>query len=136
MKNILFAVVLFFSISVSAQNNQDISYLKITQKKCIKKKGNSLVLKEVLSDSRCPTGVNCIWAGEAKIVVAVYHDRKFVKEETLTISGSNSQENIAWFAQYLPADKRNVKSINVVPHPKEGVKIKPKDYYLRIGYTK
>lgn len=94
------------------------------------------MLKEVLSDSRCPIGVNCIWAGEAKVVISVYKDKKFVMEETLTISGSKNQENIAWFAQYLPADKKNVKSMDVFPHPKEGVKIKPKDYYIRIAYIK
>lgn len=136
MKNILVVVMLIFSFSLFAQNDLDTGYLKITPKSCTKKKGSSLVLKEVLSDSRCPTGVNCIWAGEAKVVVAVYHDRKFVKEETLTISDSNSQENTAWFAQYLPANKKNVKSINVIPHPKEGVKIQKKDYYIRIGYLK
>lgn len=136
MRNFFFAVVLLFGFSVGAQNNQDVSYLKINQKSCIKKKGNSLVLKEVLSDSRCPIGVNCIWAGEAKVVISVYKDKKFVMEETLTISGSKNQENIAWFAQHLPADKGNVKSMDVFPHPKEGVKIKPKDYYIRIAYIK
>ncbi len=136
MKNILLTVMLIFSFSLFAQNNQDTGYLKITPKSCTKKKGNSLVLKEVLSDSRCPEGVSCIWAGEAKVVVAVYQDRKFVKEETLIISGSNNQENITWFAQYLPAEKRNIKSVIVAPRAKEGVKIKPKDYYIKITYIK
>jgi len=136
MKNILIAVVLIFSLSLFAQNDQDISYLKITQKSCIKKKGNSLLLKMVVADSRCPEGVTCIWAGEVKVLVSVYKDRKFIKEETLTVSGSKTQENIAWFAQYLPVDKRNIKSVSVVPYPKQGVKIKPKDYYVRIGYIK
>jgi hypothetical protein len=136
MKNILLAVMLIFSFSLFAQNNRDSSHLKIRQSSCLKKKGISLILKEVLSDSRCPEGVNCIWAGEIKVLVSVYLDKKFIKEETLTISGTNSQENRVWFAQYLPANKRNIKSINVVPNPKEGVKIKPKDYYIRITYTK
>ncbi|SDW05661.1 hypothetical protein [Flavobacterium degerlachei] len=136
MKNILFAVMLIFSFSLFAQNNNDVSYLKIKQNSCIKKKGNSLVFKEVLSDSRCPEGVNCIWAGEIKVVVAVYLDKNFIKEETLIISGKNSQENIAWITQYLPADKRNIESINVFPYPKEGVKIKSKKYFLQIAYIK
>jgi hypothetical protein len=136
MKNIVFAVILLFSFSLFAQDNEDISYLKVKQNSCIKKKGNSLILKETLSDSRCPVGVNCIWAGEIKVLVAVYQDKKFIKEETLIISGSNAKENLAWFAQYLPADKKNLKSINVFPYPKEGMKIKRKDYYIRIGYIK
>jgi len=94
------------------------------------------LLKEILLDSRCPVGANCIWAGEIKILVAVYLDKKFIKEETLTMSGNTTKENLAWFGQYLPADKRNLKSINVLPYPKEGVKIKAKDYYISIGYIK
>jgi hypothetical protein len=136
MKNVLVALMLIFSFSLVAQNSKDISYLKIKQNSCINKKGNSLILKEVLSDSRCPEGVNCIWAGEIKIVLAVYLDKKIIKEETMTISGTNSQENIAWFTQYLPADRRNIQKINVFPHPKEGVKIKSKNYYIRIAYIK
>jgi hypothetical protein len=136
MKNILLSVVLLFSFSLFAQNDRDISYLKITQKSCIKKKGNSVLLKMVVADSRCPEGVTCIWAGEVKVLVSVYKDREFIKEETLTVSGSKSQENIAWFAQYLPEGKRNIKGINVLPHPKKGVTINPKDYYIQLAYFK
>jgi hypothetical protein len=136
MKNILFAVVLLFSFSLFAQDNKDIKYLKITQKSCIKKRGNSLVLKAAHSDSRCPEGVLCVWAGEVKVVISVYKNKKIIGEETLAISGKNNLENIAWFTQYLPVNKRNIKTISVVPYPKEGVKIEPKDYYIRIGYIK
>lgn len=136
MKNIFFAGILLFSFSLLAQGIQDIIYLKVKQNSCIKKKGNSLVLKETLLDSRCPVGVSCIWAGEIKVLVALYLDKKFITEETLTFSGNTTKENIAWFAQYLPVDKRNLKSINVLPYPKEGVKIKAKDYYISIGYIK
>lgn len=136
MKKILFVAILIFCYSLFAQNNIAISYLKIKQNSCVKKKGYSLVFKEVLSDSRCPVGVSCIWAGEIKVMVAVYQDKKILKEETVTISGTNSRENIAWFSPYLPADKRNIESINILPYPKEGVKIKSKEYYIQITYIK
>jgi hypothetical protein len=32
-------------------------------------KGFTLVLKEVVSDSRCPEGLNCIWAGEVTVLI-------------------------------------------------------------------
>jgi predicted TIM-barrel enzyme len=136
-KSVLFLFI-FISSLVFAQSpkHQKVKYVKVIQKVCSNQKGVQLVLKEVLSDSRCPVGVNCIWAGEIKVVVSVYQDRKFVKEETLTIAGSSNQENIAWFAQHLPTDKRNVKSINVLPDSKEGVKIKAKDYYIKVAYIK
>lgn len=136
MKKILFIAILIFSYSLFAQSNKDISFLKIKQNSCIKKKGYSLVFKDVLSDSRCPVGVSCIWVGEIKVMVAVYQDKMILKEETVTISGTNSRENIAWFSQYLPADKRNIESINIIPYPKEGVKIKSKEYYIQIAYIK
>jgi hypothetical protein len=136
MKNILFSVILLFSFSLFAQDNQEISYLKVKQNSCIKRKGPSIILNSANADSRCPEGVMCIWAGEIKVVVSVYQDKKFITEKILTISGKNNAENIAWFSQYLPVDKRNVKSISVVPYPKKGLKIKPKDYYIRVGYIK
>lgn len=68
--------------------------------------------------------------------MTVHLDKKIIKEETLTISETDSQKNIAWFSQYLPADKRNVQNIEVFPYPKEGVKIKSKNYYIRIAYVK
>jgi len=136
-KSILFLFILISSV-VFAQSAkyQKVKYVKVIQKVCSNQKGIQLVLKETLLDSRCPVGVSCIWAGEIKILVAVYQDKKLIKEETLTISGNTTKENLAWFAQYLQADKRNLKSINVLPYPKEGVKIKAKDYYLSIGYIK
>lgn len=136
-KSVLFLFIFISSLAFAqSPKSQKVKYVKVIQKVCSNQKGVQLVLKEVLSDSRCPEGVRCIWAGEIKVVVSVYEGKKFVKEETLTIAGSSNQENIAWFAQHLPAAKRNVKSINVLPHPKEGVKIKAKDYYIKVAYIK
>lgn len=136
MKKILIAVLLVFSVSLFAQTDQNIRSLKITQKKCLKNKGTKLILKEVVSDSRCPEGVQCIWAGEAKVVVSVYEGKKLIKEEELVINGKNEQTNKDWFRSYLPSSQKNIKSINIVPYPKEGVKINPKKYYIEIGYIK
>jgi hypothetical protein len=136
MKNILIAVLLVFSVSLFAQTGQNSSFVKITQKKCLKNKGTKLILKEVVSDSRCPEGVNCIWAGEAKVVVSVYEGKNFIKNEELVISGKNHQINKEWFVKYLSPRQKNITSINVVPYPKEGVKINPTAYYIKIGYIK
>lgn len=136
MKKILIAVLLVFSVSLFAQTDQNIRSLKITQKKCLKNKGTKLILKEVVSDSRCPEGVQCIWAGEAKVTVSVYEGKKLIKEEELVINGKNEQANKDWFRSYLPSSQKNIKSINIVPYPKEGVKINPKEYYIKIGYIK
>ncbi|WP_010230960.1 hypothetical protein [Gillisia marina] len=35
-------------------------------------KNKSIQFKKVISDSRCPKDVTCIWAGEAKVLVAIW----------------------------------------------------------------
>jgi hypothetical protein len=115
---------------------ENIGMLKITQKKCLKRKGYQLVFKEVVSDSRCPEGVTCVWAGEVKVDVTLYDGKKLLQDEIITLSPMHKKETFDWFAKYLPKDKRNIKSITVLPSPKQGVKINPKDYFLKIEYSK
>jgi hypothetical protein len=50
----------------------------------MKRSGYTLVLKEVTSDSRCPQGLNCIWAGEAQVIVSVYNNKKLVEDVAIS----------------------------------------------------
>jgi hypothetical protein len=74
MKNIILIVTVIYSISFYAQTE-----IKITTKKCIPKKGYYLQLKNVWDDSRCPEGVNCVWAGEVSVSIKVYNEKKFIE---------------------------------------------------------
>ncbi|PKH66848.1 hypothetical protein CXF59_13100 [Flavobacterium sp. ALD4] len=136
-KSVLFLFIFISSFAFAqSSKSQRVKYVKVIQKVCSNQKGVQLVLKEVLSDSRCPEGVRCIWVGEIKVVVSVYEGKKLIKEEELVVSEKNDQINKEWFMNYLPRSQKNIKSINVVPYPKEGVKIDPKAYYIKIGYSK
>jgi hypothetical protein len=138
MKNSLLPFLLLFCVCIFAQNVQkeSIKYAKVCQKTGLKKTGYQLVLKEVISDSRCPEGVTCIWAGETSVVVSVYRDSKLVEDQTMVFSIKNEEENKEWFSKYLPEKQKKIKSFSVLPYPKEGVKINPKNYYIKIGYIK
>ncbi len=125
---LLLAFVLLSSATVAAQK---IHYKTITQKECVKKKGYRLVLKQVVSDSRCPEGVTCVWAGEVSFVVSVYKDKKFV--EDVTLSSANREQNLELFSKYLGT---KVTSVGVLPYPKQGITVDPKSYVLKIGYTR
>ena len=105
--------------------------VKITQKKCIPKKGSHLKLKRVLNDSRCPEGTTCIWAGEVSVLVQVYNDKKFIEEKTLTFNSKNREENNLWFSRYY---SKKIKSIGVNPYPKQGVVVKDKKKYIKIVF--
>lgn len=138
MKKSLLLLLILFNTMAFAQNTpkKNIKYVKITQKKCLKKSGYQIVLKEVVSDSRCPEGVTCIWAGEASVIVSVYKDSKLVEDNTIVFSMKNIEENKKWFSKYLPEKQRKIKTIGVFPYPKQGVFVNKKDYYIKIGYIK
>lgn len=107
------------------------SEIKITSKKCIPKLGYYLRLQSVIDDSRCPEGVTCIWAGEVSVVLKVYKNKKFFEQKTLTFNAKNKEENFNWFAKYY---SKKIKSIAVVPYPKEGQIVKFKNQYLSIVF--
>ncbi|MFV5690902.1 hypothetical protein ACM55K_02625 [Flavobacterium sp. LT1R49] len=138
MKNSLSAFLLIFCVSVFAQNpkKENIKYVKITQKICHKKKGYQLVLAAVISDSRCPEGVTCVWAGEASAVISVYKDSKLIEDKTIVFSPKNEEENKQWFAKHLPEKQRKIKNGSIFPYPRHGVTVVKKDYYIKIGYLK
>jgi hypothetical protein len=46
-----------------------------------------LVFEEVLTDSRCPAGVSCVWAGEAQVRLTLFYGDGTVHEAHLEIPG-------------------------------------------------
>lgn len=93
-----------------------------------------IVLVKVLEDSRCPEGVQCVWAGEVTVEVAAYENKKLVDQSQFTFNLKNEQEIIKWFGTHLPEKQQELKSVSVVPYPKEGVEIKPQDYKIVLNY--
>lgn len=93
-------------------------------------KGFTIRFDAVSSDSRCPIGVQCIWAGRADAVLTFAHG---TASETATLaSGDLSQggKGEAVFHGYT------VKLENVEPQKEEGKKIEQKDYKVRLIVTK
>ncbi|HEX8493949.1 MAG TPA: hypothetical protein VF658_13975 [Pyrinomonadaceae bacterium] len=50
--------------------------LRVGERVVIKEAGLNITFSAVAEDSRCPEGVNCIWAGNGRIVVKVSKGRK------------------------------------------------------------
>ena len=96
--------------------------------------GKEIVLVKVTDDSRCPEGVQCIWAGEVTFAVAAYEDSKMVEQVQFTLNQNTNKEINDWFVKHLPAGSKDLKEISVLPYPKEGVAVKPQDYYIQLIY--
>jgi hypothetical protein len=128
MKKLLFLILITRSLtSCSCQK----AITEINQKldsKTIKE----IVLVKLINDSRCPENVQCVWAGEVSFEVAAYDNGKVVAQKQLTLSPTNQDEIMAWFTKYLPETKTPLKSIAVLPYPKEGISVKSEDYFLKL----
>ena len=94
-----------------------------------------LGFERVTGDSRCPTGVVCVWAGDASVRLwlldqaAGRHDRSsadtvFVE---LRFPGPSAQAEALGF---------QIRAIGLDPHPRESVPISPSSYRLKLKVTK
>jgi hypothetical protein len=81
--------------------------------------GFKIRFKTVVEDSRCPKGVDCVWAGNAKVILAVKKGtRKTVEIELNT----NSEPQSATYLGY------EIKLERLNPYPQKDVEIKKGDY--------
>lgn len=136
-KLVLFLFMIIGGLALAqSPKSEKVKFVTIKQKECPNKKGFQLVLKAISNDSRCPEGVTCIWAGEVTAVISVYKDSKLIKDSTLVFSMKNEEDNKKLLASYLSEKQKKITSIRVLPYPKEGSKINPEEYYLKISYLK
>ncbi|MEQ3661066.1 MAG: hypothetical protein ABNG98_04120 [Flavobacterium sp.] len=130
MKNIIgfFIVVMLFGCA----SKKEESTTDLTLQKNILSEEFSFKIKEIISDSRCPKDVNCVWAGEVELILSIYKDNVFYKDETLIISFKNFPEN-KWVLEKYTSSK-TIKSFVVLPEKKQSVEIKLEDYSLKIDF--
>ncbi len=132
-KCLFFLLLCLCVMNASAQKKHKKAKLQdfsITYKTGLKKSGTQVFLKEVISDARCPEGSECIWAGEAQVLVSVYKNGAWADEKVLTFAAKNTDEIKTWLAQTLAIPVEKIKSLNLVPRPKSGVKTLPKSYSI------
>jgi hypothetical protein len=130
MKSLLvlfFASVLFVSCSAQKMVTQ-------IDQKLDSNSGKEIVLVKIINDSRCPENVQCVWAGEVAFEVAVYENNKITEQIQLKLSSKNQEDVIDWFAQRLPKTDKALKTVNILPYPKEGVSVNLSDYYIKLEY--
>lgn len=83
----------------------------------------SLTPLEVTGDSRCPTDVQCIWAGTVKV-------------RTRVKSGLGESTMVFELGKPITTEAEEVTLTEVLPQPKAGVKIKDSDYVFQFEVKK
>lgn len=114
------------SVDLTADIGQAI-VLEPDQKVAIKGEPLEIRLVKIVSDSRCPKGANCIWAGEVSSQIEITYQNQ-TKSMILTQSGG-SDVSTSTFMTYTFA-------FSVDPYPELNKTIKAADYRLNLTVTK
>jgi len=101
--------------------------ISVGQSVSVKGENLTITFVEVVSDSRCPTGATCIWAGEASSLIEIT-DSASTYRKVLTEPGSSSPTK-ADFTGYEVM-------FNLLPYPVLGKETKAKDYLLQLTVSK
>jgi hypothetical protein len=138
---LLFLLIVFVGIfSFNKNNNQTpeptqtstttpvvnyVSYGKVTLKvgETVHFKDNSITLLRVVDESRCPTGVTCIWAGT-------------VKAEILSVTGMGTSTEKIELGKFLTTEAEKIEVTSVTPYPSKDTSISQNEYSVTLEVTK
>lgn len=110
----------------SARLGQEFT-LKVGEQVVIKEAGLKITFRTVAEDSRCPKGVDCIWAGNGKIYVRVVHGKRKPIELGLNTGTEPMQQR---FLEY------DIKLVGLNPYPEKDVNINRGDYVATLMVSK
>jgi hypothetical protein len=94
----------------------------------------------VTADSRCPKGVTCIWAGEAKSQIIIYSLKNpplaaaLIELTESAVTEGYSQTT--WVTNWGNTQKSYVINFRLEPYPEKDKTIQPNDYRLILKITK
>ncbi|CAM4064382.1 hypothetical protein [Gillisia hiemivivida] len=134
MKYCLVLVFSLIMVSSYAQENDSIVqfYAEINASELFSFENKSIQFKKVISDSRCPKDVTCVWAGEAKVMLAILENGKLIEEKIVTLNAQNKID-----LSFLGLeDIYSLKALDLIPYPVSSHKIKDSEYCLKIQLNK
>jgi hypothetical protein len=90
--------------------------------------GLQITFEGVTEDSRCPTGVQCVWAGDAAATFTLQKPPAAALQRTLHTNGR--------FERQTDCEGFVVRLEDIKPYPKQGVTIAPDDYRAMLVVTR
>jgi len=123
--SLLFLLLHIGAAAAIGPQEQTVS-IKIGKEAILNGSGLKVRFVEVIEDSRCPEGTNCIWAGVAKIKIQLRWNGKTAVFELNT----NQTDKVAVFGGY------EVKLASVTPHPKANTTFQRSTYTARLSISK
>lgn len=93
----------------------------------VKEAGMKLTFTALVEDSRCPEGVDCIWAGNGKISLTVKKGR----HKSVSFDLNTTTEPRSFVYQGF-----EITLVKLAPYPKKDQTIKKSDYVVTLKVTK
>jgi hypothetical protein len=124
-----FAIVLLIAVAHAAAVEPELGRpfdMKPTEVVAIQ--GLRITFEGVAEDSRCPTGTQCAWAGDAAATFALEKPPAAALHRTLHTNGR--------FERQTDCDAFVVRLEDIKPYPKEGATIAPGDYRATLVVTR
>lgn len=124
MRTLTLAIALFLIFSMTAfgqTRSKETFTLGVGKQKTAKKSRLKIKFIEVIEDSRCPIGVDCIWAGNAKIKVQITGSKRSQIFEFNTNLGPKGDIFDGWA----------ITIENLTPYPHADKSIDPKSYKVK-----
>ena len=120
--------MLVFGGAVFAKaSKRESAKVQINKEKKLVRSGLTLKFVELVEDSRCPTGVQCIWAGNGKIKVSVKRGTSAAKLFEMDTNGPNNTISYAGYKITLN---------DLTPHPAENIRINRNGYVASFSVDK
>ncbi|RZS99100.1 hypothetical protein [Aquimarina brevivitae] len=90
----------------------------------------SIQFIDVLEDSRCPTGVECIWEGQAKAKIKIFENDELLEEKMLVfgVKSINPERT----SEVCKDGKHTVVAYSLSPYPEASSPISKANYTLDI----
>ena len=123
---LLFAIFTVLPVSAEASGKKGSVLLQLHQEKSVPSAGFKIKFVEMVEDSRCPAGTNCVWAGNAKVKIEV---RGKGSARTFELN-STSEPTVVVFSGY------EIKLLGLTPKPAANVRINPDKYLATFEVTK
>ena len=125
--SLLFFALILGLIQVSFAQAQSQMQLRVGQQKSISNGKVRIKFISVTEDSRCPTNVDCVWAGNAKVKIQVWVRGGETKIFELN---TNTREKAG------QADAYRVELVSLAPVRRSTRKIRQNDYRATFSVTR
>jgi len=132
MKYLFLFGILICSISLSAQvqDEKRIFNTVLQGGEQLEFGDKTIRFKEVISDSRCPKDVTCVWAGEAKVLIEIFEKGKRINEKIVVINTSTIDETPLQFS--AGGGIYSITAFKLFPYPSTASKKNTMHYTLEM----